>query len=65
MTTLTIQIPDKKAGLAKQILKELGAVVISGKESPYNAKFVAKIKKSDEDIKQGRTKKIPINDLWK
>lgn len=70
MTTLTIQIPDKKADLAKQILKELGATVITDanserQESPYNSEFVAKIKRGDEDIKHGRTKKIAIDDLWK
>ena len=70
MTTLTVQIPDKKADLAKQILKELGATVITDvnsekQESPYNPEFVAKIKRGDEEIRHGRTKKIAIDDLWK
>jgi len=33
MTTLTIEIPDKKAALVKQILKELGATVIVKKQN--------------------------------
>lgn len=68
MTTLTIQIPDKKANLAKKVLEEMGATVIVGtdkNENPYNPEFVAKIKRSDDDIKNGRTKKIAIADLWK
>ncbi|MFD2337008.1 DUF2683 family protein [Pedobacter mendelii] len=67
MTIATIEIPDKKATLIKQLLKELGVKITEEKieKSPYDPKFIAKIKKGDEDIKQGRTKKIPIADLWK
>ena len=67
MTTATIQIPDKKANLVKQLLKELGVIIMDEKteKSPYDPKFVKKIKKADEDIKEGRTKKILLTDLWK
>ncbi|MDY0907043.1 DUF2683 family protein [Pedobacter sp. CFBP9032] len=67
MTIATIQIPDKKATLVKQLLKELGVKIMDEKieKSPYNPEFVAKIKKADEEIKQGQTKKIPVKDLWK
>ncbi|MBC6109444.1 DUF2683 family protein [Pedobacter fastidiosus] len=67
MTIATIEIPDKKTTLVKQLLKELGVTVKIEKEekSPYDPKFVAKIKKADKDIVKGRTKKIPIADLWK
>ena len=67
MTILTIQIPDKKATLVKQLLKELGAKIMDEKseKSPYNPEFVAKIKKADEEIKQGQTKTISVKDLWK
>jgi len=34
-------------------------------ESPYNAQFVAKIKKGDEEIKNGEFVKIAVEDLWK
>jgi hypothetical protein len=34
-------------------------------KSPYNAEFVAKIKKGDEDFKAGRLKVIKTEDLWK
>ena len=67
MTILTIQIPDKKATLVKQLLKEMGVKIMDEKseKSPYNPEFVAKIKKADEEIKQGQTKTISVKDLWK
>lgn len=67
MTIATIEIPDKKTTLVKQLLKELGVTVKIEKQekSSYDPKFVAKIKKADKDIVKGRTKKIPIADLWK
>ncbi len=65
MTIATIQIPDKKATLVKQLLKELGVKIMDEKteESPYNPEFITKIKKADEEIKHGQTKKIPVKDL--
>ncbi|MBB5441087.1 hypothetical protein HDC92_004792 [Pedobacter sp. AK017] len=67
MTTATIQIPDEKVALVKQLLKELGVTVTikTTEKSPYDPKFVSKIKKADQEIEAGDTKKIPIADLWK
>jgi len=67
MIVAEIEIPDNKSTLVKQLLKELGVTVKIKKteKSPYDPKFVAKIKKADEEIKKGQTKKIPIADLWK
>jgi hypothetical protein len=33
-------------------------------KSPYNADFVAKIKRSEEDLKQGRYTTIEPSDIW-
>jgi hypothetical protein len=33
--------------------------------SPYNPKFVAKIKKGEQEIKDGKGITIAIDDLWK
>lgn len=33
-------------------------------EKPYNSEFVAKMKKSEEDIKAGRITKIEPADIW-
>lgn len=67
MTIATIQIPDNKATLVKQLLHELGVKITDEKseESSYDPQFIAKIKKADEEIKNGLTKKIPVADLWK
>jgi len=53
--------PDKMEAL-KAFLK---ALKIDFEKSPYNRDFVAKIKRSDEDIKAGRTSKISPDDIWK
>lgn len=59
MTTLTIEIPDAKANLIKQLLKELDVKVIEN--STYSSKFVAKIKKSRSE-KGGKT--VTAENLW-
>jgi hypothetical protein len=43
----------------------LKALKIDFEKSPYNPDFVSKIKRSDEDIKAGRTSKITPDDIWK
>lgn len=32
---------------------------------PYNAEFVAMVKKADEDFKKGKGKRIKLDDVWK
>lgn len=53
--------PEKMEAL-KAFLK---ALKIDFEKSPYNPEFVAKIKRSDEDIKTGRTSKISLDEIWK
>lgn len=43
--------------------KEKGVEIISDK-SPYNADFVAKIKKAENDIKAGKTTRINPKNVW-
>ncbi|MCL1937221.1 MAG: hypothetical protein FWF52_02360 [Candidatus Azobacteroides sp.] len=38
---------------------------VSVEESPYDPEFVAKIKKSEQQIKNGEFKIIKTEDLWK
>lgn len=33
--------------------------------SPYNPEFVAMVKKADKDFKNGKGKKIKLDDIWK
>ena len=50
------------AELAKTLKIEIEA---SGEESGYDAEFVAKIKRSEEEFKAGKFKAIKTSDLWK
>ena len=38
---------------------------ISVEKSPYNPKFVAKIKRSEKQIEEGHFHKLDIDNLWK
>lgn len=51
--------PDKLEAL-KSFLK---ALKIDFEKSPYKPDFVAKIRRSDDDIKAGRTTKITLEDI--
>ena len=61
MTTLTINIPEKKTTLVKQLLKELGVTIEETRENNYNAEFVAKVKKSQAE-KGGKI--VSSENLW-
>ena len=61
MTTLTINIPEKKTTLVKQLLKELGVTIEETSENSYNADFVAKVKKSQAE-KDGKI--VSSENLW-
>ncbi len=65
MTTLTIQIPDKDAELVTQLLKKLNVKIVAPEKSPYNPKFVAEIKKGEQDLKAGKGVKVDLDNLWK
>ncbi len=43
-------------------LKKLG---IETEVSPYNKKFVEKIRKGEDQIASGNTHKLDLNDIWK
>ena len=65
MTTLTIQIPDKDAELVTQLLKKLNVKIVAAEKSPYDPKFVAEIKKGEQDLKAGKGVKVDLDNLWK
>jgi len=71
MTTVTLKINGKTtAGKLLQEMIELlsketkGVQVIKDFESPYNPKFVSKIKKAQKDIATGKTITIETNSIW-
>ena len=65
MITITIKPKNKKE--LHRIRKILDAVEISFEESEevYDEEFVNKILKSKQEIKEGKTVKIALEDLWK
>jgi hypothetical protein len=67
METLIVQPKSKEQLTAlKAIMKALKVDFITGKseDSLYSAEFSAKMKKSEDDIKAGRTSKIEPADIW-
>lgn len=65
METLIVQPDSKeKSDAIKAFMKAL-KISFETTRSPYNPDFVDKIKKGDEDIKEGRTSKISLDDVWK
>jgi hypothetical protein len=69
MATITIKLNERsKAGKALQEIlaifsKEPGVEIIQEK-SPYNPEFVKKIKKSEQQIKEGKFKVLNSKDVW-
>jgi len=63
---ILIAHPENKEKLdaPKAFMKAL-KIRFEEEKSPYDAEFVAKIKRSEEDFKAGRYKSIKTEDLWK
>ena len=60
MTTLTIQVPDKKANLIKQLLKELDVKIVTPTNEGCDLDHTpnAETIKAIEDARKGKTKRI-------
>ncbi len=71
METLTVHPQDKDQLTAVEaVLKALKVPFEKAKEekSPYNPEFVKKIKQGDKDLKEGKGRKVTLdelNGLWK
>jgi len=68
MTVLTIEIPDKETKFVTEFLKKIGGKVKKKsivEKSPYDPKFVAKVRKGEEDFKNGKGVTIDVKNLWK
>ena len=70
MKTLIIHTEDDKIQIIKDFLNSIKVkfetkTTSREDESPYDPEFVAKIKKSQEDYKNGKTHKINLDDIWK
>lgn len=80
MTTITLKIDKRtKAGkaflaMAESFLKNVEGIEIienvgacdsvNEEQSPYSPEFVAKIKKAEENIKNGETTTLNPDDIW-
>lgn len=66
MATITLEYDGRNSAIKKLIAEilTLGAKE-KVEESPYDPEFVKKIKRGQEDIKNGKGIKINIEDLWK
>jgi hypothetical protein len=64
MTTLTIKTENKEVMNAVRALLT-GFKVTFEETSPYDPEFVAKIEKSRQQVREGKTVKIDLDDIWK
>lgn len=71
MTTITIKINERtKVGKAFMALIEAfskekkGIEIISEEKSPYNPEFVAKIRRAEKNVRDGKTIRIDPNNVW-
>ena len=67
MTAITLHLTNlKDIKQFEKLAKKLNVTIEKKEEvSPYDPEFVAKILKSEEDMKNGLGRKIAIKDLWK
>jgi hypothetical protein len=66
METLKIHSEDKdQMKTVKAFLNALKIPFEASQESPYDPKFVAKIKESERQASQGMVKAVKTADLWK
>ena len=64
-TLLVYPENNKQMKALKAVMEALNVRFEKKEESPYDAQFVAKIKRGDEDILKGNTTKITLDDIWK
>lgn len=66
METILIHPQSKEQIKAfEQMAKAMKVPFEIKKESPYNPEFVAMVKKADKDFKNGKGRKVKLDDIWK
>jgi hypothetical protein len=65
METVIIQTEGKKMKALKAFLQALEITFEIKREEIYDPAFIEKIKRGDDDIKNGNTKKNTLDDIWK
>ncbi len=65
METLIIHPKNKEQLSALKAFVKALKIEFTTEKSPYKPDFVAKIKRSQEQMKEGKGVKIAVEDLWK
>lgn len=65
METLIIHPKDKEQLSALKAFEKALKIEFTTEKSPFKPDFVAKIKRSQEQMKVGKGVKIAVEDLWK
>ncbi|KQM64553.1 hypothetical protein ASE74_11060 [Pedobacter sp. Leaf216] len=65
METLIAHPKNEEEATALKVVMKVLKIDFETEESPYNPEFVAKIKRSQEQMKAGKGVKIAVEDLWK
>ncbi len=60
---VTLDIPENKYQFFIELVKSLNFVKVDN--SSYNPEFVAKIERSRQQAKEGKTVKIELDGIWK
>jgi len=65
METLIVHPKNKEQLSALKAFVKALKIEFTTEKSPYKPEFVAKIKRSQEQMKEGKGVKIAVEDLWK
>ena len=65
METLIVHPKNKQQLTALKAFVKAMKIDFETEKSPYNPEFVAKIKRSEAQMKAGKGVKIAVEDLWK
>jgi hypothetical protein len=65
MEVLLKNVKKKDFPVLKSLAKSLGFEIVEKIEKPYNPEFVKEILEAEQSLKDGKGKKIKLEDLWK
>ncbi len=65
MEILLKNVKKKDFPVLKSLAKSLGFEIVQEVEKPYNPEFVKEILEAEQSLKDGKGKKIKLEDLWK
>jgi len=63
MKQITLNIPDNKFQFFMELIKNLNFVKVE--EAPYKTEFIEKIQESRQQVKNGNTVRLDLDEIWK